>query len=1375
VQFQIETITSIPEGGGIEIVTPEGFIFDGNCDLVPVRDPSAGLPPPLSCFSWVDPSRGPQGKPVLTLRAGPGGLPPGLYFFGIIAENPAANVINFDTIETPCGTFLCWSFETFTGLSTPTALADYRTYAQGFSINDKMLEAQIPYLAEEQRRATGRDDRPMQPNSIIFAFKLDRDARSSGELLLRGPYGYEFAEECISGVEVSEGTVFGLGNRFPPDYAVWPPGVRVSHCHGIGADARLTLTMSAGSFLAGSGATGAALSYGALYLFRIRVTTNPLVTPSVNRWLIELNGESSEAIEGFQLWAFTRTSIVPITTARDRTLAGAARTQNPLRINLRPFNEIRTGGEIRAEAPLGFQFVSLPSRECDVQLQELPYSLLGINYPGYVWPENGLVCLVDRDDSRKATVTLSDPREMRADLDYLLILTVYNPSTVFDAGPTVWKLSSYNPAGLPLDESQIVSFTINAVMNLWAYTNPDPENPGQEVRNGGARLPSFTLQLRFPSTLETGDTIEIQAPPDFVLTDALTMTDAAGRCRGFRWVGPPGTDDLYSPLPHSNYRCNTTSMTIDIEEPAPIARDFLIEFGLELYNPLRTPARESNFWMCTLYNADPVTGSRSIKSSKAFNGWTIIPQLEAVDVQLIGPNIAAESVSAMRVSFTAVSAAEDIAIQVASPTNFNFEAATTDAADQVIFLTNGALVRIRMSIVADSRYTVTLRGVVLGREGGQTDIHLTTWSGGLFQGGVWVPGNKQDEKLHFRSGFRLPGRVLVRYDKLENTFHQDPITYPVQSLWLHQMGRPAYAEFHFHVTQAAEEGDFLSISAPPYEPTSRLFRITEAPQGIVGSSQSTPRRSIRNEVVRVDSGELRTRLLEPLVPYRVYEIVISVIAPHAAQVQAHGAPIRWRIETTDGSRLPVNTNDANSREFPIVEEYGFQVEAARAPPDADIEVSLIIQPGLNPPTEMRVVAPLMFNFSANCLVYGGDDVLACNPGNPMPDGRKTAILTCGEGGIRGQPRDLRIIVRTPEQAPVDKAWFIEGLDVWTEAQLGWGEAVGLDVTQMADASVTYPGIPGVLARMVWRFRSQVLVPAGGYLQLSLPAGLSPVCYGDYFEPIALPHSGGCNSRDPTNVLIYLNSTTVPSEYAFSIYVTPPQVEPLRNEVSIRLRDRLGQVRDSAIGLPGMPIREKLRIRAMDLHWTSSRANRPSTITIGFEAMDPLPDLIVAPVQQVSEILISLPMGFTHLVERVTDFTIVNEDMPFASPTFLDYMQADRLRVMLNLNRTSWTTLKAGSYSFRFSVLIPDPLPVFNVWHVSLCMPNFPGGCTRTTDPAVLLTFTMPGFGFNEAPAGGYGIASHASHHFHTSRTMMGIFSVLTLLSLSLAEPVGKSR
>jgi len=298
------------------------------------------------------------------------------------------------------------------------------------------------------------------------------------------------------------------------------------------------------------------------------------------------------------------------------------------------------------------------------------------------------------------------------------------------------------------------------------------------------------------------------------------------------------------------------------------------------------------------------------------------------------------------VDFTPVTSADDIAIQFHSPSGFNFNGASTDDKEnQEIFLASGDLVRVRMRITRGVREQIILRDVGLGEGGGQTDISLTTWKGGLFQGGSWVPGEKQDERLNYKEGFRLPGKVSVLYDKLENTYHMDPLTYPEQSLWGSQMGRPAYAEFHFHLSIAAEVGHFLKISAKPYEPTLAKFTLVESPIGqTTNSNAPVIKPEIANEITTVFGGEIHTRLLEPLIPFKRYEVVASIIAPSADAAEAHGGQIKWFLETRDFGQLPTNTNDGNSREFPIVEEYKFVVEAARSPPLADIIVSLTVTP-----------------------------------------------------------------------------------------------------------------------------------------------------------------------------------------------------------------------------------------------------------------------------------------------------------------------------------------------------------------------------------------------------------------------------------------------
>merc|ERR1712060_474757 len=314
--------------------------------------------------------------------------------------------------------------------------------------------------------------------------------------------------------------------------------------------------------------------------------------------------------------------------------------------------------------------------------------------------------------------------------------------------------------------------------------------------------------------------------------------------------------------------------------------------------------------------------------------------------------------------------------------------------------------------------------------------------------------------------------------------------------------------------------------------------------------------------------------------------------------------------------------------------------------------------------------------------------------------------------------------------------------------------------------------------MVWRFRTQVLVDAGAWLHIVLPDGLWPECGEGSFVPISLPDTGGCEVIDMQNIMIYLNSTIVPSEYAFAFHIVPPTSTPFRNQLSIILKDRLGDVRDAAIDLEGEPIREKLKIRALPLHWTASREGRTSLVTLGFEALEPLPDLIVAPNQQVAEILISLPVGFYHLVNRLTDFTLgfTKDDMPLRQDDYLDYMQKDRLRIILNLSQTSWTTIKVGTFAFRFPVLVASPLPIFNVWMLSLCQggpyggPISAGGCQRISDSSVLATFAMPGFKIGEpsppsSTYGTFGAVSHADCIVFTSRTALLALLIFQLFAL----------
>merc|ERR1719191_2193502 len=130
----------------------------------------------------------------------------------------------------PCGFSVCWRFATLENLNNPRSYRDKPTYAVGFSINRKMIQARLPLISAAVRAGTGRNDRPNQPNQLIFAFSLNADVLEEHTLTLRGPYGFGFKEDCLDEIVTREDEVFGEGNKWPPEYDPWEPGATILAC-----------------------------------------------------------------------------------------------------------------------------------------------------------------------------------------------------------------------------------------------------------------------------------------------------------------------------------------------------------------------------------------------------------------------------------------------------------------------------------------------------------------------------------------------------------------------------------------------------------------------------------------------------------------------------------------------------------------------------------------------------------------------------------------------------------------------------------------------------------------------------------------------------------------------------------------------------------------------------------------------------------------------------------------------------------------------------------------------------------------------------------------------------------------------------------------
>lgn len=499
--------------------------------------------------------------------------------------------------------------------------------------------------------------------------------------------------------------------------------------------------------------------------------------------------------------------------------------------------------------------------------------------------------------------------------------------------------------------------------------------------------------------------------------------------------------------------------------------------------------------------------------------------------------------------------------------------------------------------------------------------------------------------------------------------------------------------------------------------------------------------------LRLNDTQVTMQLQQPLEAFVTYKVLMSALAPTKAQVSAHGAPVTWRLQTLDGGELPLNTNDGASAVFKLSEEYEFEVLAPRAPPGALVEVRLLVNPRLSAPiTEFRIVAPPGFNFTSSCLVSGYPQVVGCVPDSLVADNRWTALLGLPEAGINVQPPDLRVMARTPSTVPVVTEWFIQGRDVYKDTEAGWGRAAGFQIIQMPDTRTTFPAVPAIRARMLWIFRPAVMIAAGGYIEVELPPLFVAHCGADAFHAHVLPHSDTCQVLSSGGagggpvVVVSVNTTIVPDVlYTFEIGVTPPAETPAVNEFALTIKDSQGAVRDAARDIPGPQIQSLLRVAQQQLLWTSSRPSRESMVTLGFRVLEELPDVAVSLEQQVGEILIVMPSGFEHRVNTYKDFTLSSNDMPLlgehSAGNWLDLLHRDRLRLILDLNRSSWTRLPVGVYQFRFPIQVPGSLPEFNVWQMALCRPDF-GGCLAMSDSAVIVQFAQAGFTFDqESPPG----------------------------------------
>eukprot|EP00927_Polykrikos_kofoidii_P054149 TRINITY_DN48622_c0_g1_i1.p1 TRINITY_DN48622_c0_g1~~TRINITY_DN48622_c0_g1_i1.p1 ORF type:complete len:3075 (+),score=329.05 TRINITY_DN48622_c0_g1_i1:114-9338(+) len=1307
VRFAVKTVTPIAFRGGLVVDVPIGFAFPESCHPRSVAGAKfSPLPDDISCkFQYEG-----EGESQLRLLAGPSSLRPQYYAFELAGTNPSVTSELRRGEATSCGASQCWTFrslEVADNAVSSTEL-DARVSAVGFAIQEAMPFAGFAPFGLKELAISGRDDRALRPNVLAFAFRLGRNFGEAGLLTLRGPLGIQFPEDCLMDGGVTTDLHGLIGDEELPrppvvdegdetslaasaDFllsrssaiqqkwwsSAWEPSLPILECSGDGSVARLLV--------------GAGLEKGRVHAFAIKTRPNPASTPAYNKWTLEAAGESSAPFDGFPVWTFSQSYVTYLSAAT--RVAGVQLndlTPNLVNLTFRPLHAVVPGGSLLVSAPPNFIFAEV-AWPCPLLLEERnPLALSEDNVSGF--SSDDLRCETS-PDKEALTLRLISSRGLKAGCEYRLVVRVHNPPSTSSARVPRggWRLESFESSGVALDAALLPELLISSVVTTWSYLI---EATGL-MTTGLALVKDLLLNIRFANNLDTNDKLTIFAPFGYDL-ESPDNESLAQTCNNLRWLPSSGRSPITE---DSATTCKGNRLTVVFLEKVGVLRETLVQLLIDTMNPPRPPPVAQRFWVVEHRSA-----AGDLLSSGFFMGWRVVPQLVDAHIGLISRRIAAGSLSTLEISFVSVSRADSIRLEATEPDGFDFSQCQVLSPMHSRIDAISAVVRVRAIINPDMPTVIQIDKVLLASVGGQTRFSLMTYD---------TNGELLDRQLGFR-GFRLPGSIDVTNVAFQSIYKQAPSVYPVRSRWSGTLATQGLASFSLEFSNVVRSGEVLKIVAPAYELMWQQFGLEDILAGQLVPAQLS----------YVAAGEMRVVLDADIFVGRLYRLVVSAVAPRTFS----SAAMMWIFETSDGGDLPTAYANASLDGFRFVSNFGLKVTATRAPPIAEVEISIALELGTARPSILRLVAPLGFNFNANCIVPTGRNtgIVSCEPG-PALAGHQTAHLLCLTGGVNGTIQDLRLRVTTPKSTPPVRSWLIDGVVELGGQQLGWGQdLVGFEVMQMSDTSVTYSGSSVTTGQLVVNFKTSETIDRGGRIELLHPKEYTFKCTGKDLHVISLPGVLECR-RQAMSVLLILNGTLSKGAYAFALTVLTPDVTPPENYFSIVIQDSMGRVRDASMTRPGQTIYPRVTVAALPLLWTSSDAGQASTITVGFEVIHAIPR------RTIGGICIVLPQHFAHSVERSGSIVDSNKDLPvFNKDKRVNFSMENELLLQLDPKKS----IPEGNYSFQFPVVIPNRMPAFNVWQLLLCLyRNTTGGesCAQPSSPDVLMKIPMAGFPIGAPP------------------------------------------
>jgi hypothetical protein len=1300
--FSIQVVTRIPRDGGLVFVGPPEFLFEEECSpKAEIGYPE--MPYDSSCAAYSE-----MGSlvPTIIITAGPGGIPASMFKLAFASTNPSS-LRGTDQEGS-------WTVSSYEVVSEQTML-DAPTTIKSFRINAAMVSAMIVpvevkpckfredfedpddviFGPEEDCKVenwqyfrTGRSDMPLEQSSLIFTFVLSQKPADDEDtvIVLHAPLGFVFPNECI--FEERPTHVFWADNPgtdipkgYSDAYENWPGSAVLRSCFGDSRTATITV--------------GPGLNSKTSYVFRISVKSNPKNTPEYNYWLLEVGQETSEPMDGFRIWAFLDTLVVP------RDVAMSERYKpipSPVDIYFRPFTEIRPGGRLAVQAPSGFRIET----ECRATLEAVvdpgnsTIDVPDVICMGDINPSNnGQVLLPAATGLTAAAQAEAEKNKLISGQLYKLTIEVANPQSVSAARD--WQLMSYKTLELTdlADKSYIPGYSVSYRVMLFGPSTEGVYDAPATV--SGTMEVLLTFEFAFPQAVVSEDRIVLDAPFGFVLNK-----DGRNDCMEYR--------HMIGFLKRTVPTCGANRMTWHLkDELLPENSPVTVQF--KTINPARTPA--TNFFAIKHLKPDD-----SIYASRLIQGYVILPQLRNVQIYLADsmPKAGAIARAPMKVQeailsdatvvvkFRAESDATHVSIvgMVDGATRrgyFDFTEVETPSKIEIVEQTAtrfiGAMIVRAVPANLEERKQVELETQVTMYHVTNPDVDGPTyWDITTFVSpSEWDEEKAMDNRMDQR--LQVPGFPILGRFTLKQTSAVRPNFYGT---------RRSVANFNFESSVLLVAGDVIVLKRPGnfqfYNNTLIVKRfMTVEKHGILP--------------LDTDGEEYVIFLGGPTIPDTEVGFSIDVVLPdeprNILDENSRNRP-EWLMECYDMNGVPKATNDYLFPGFLLVGQIPFYVEPGMKTPGAlnYMQLQFSLPQTIEAEQEVKIIltAPSGFQFQASCLAELNLAFLKCS------GSANVATLTSATRTVNAQSHQLVLIGNNAPETPSYNVWKLAAFKDESTQFINYSEWSGFTLTAM---SVTVKGNNQKAERGPLFF---TITPANtaerkATILVTPPPkqGYQMNCRDAY--RVGLPVEPACSTTGAPDAEIALtleNSTIVAGiEYTFSVGVLNPgaDVDKGANQWAVSLKDRFGAVVDSNRNIQGLTLK-LFPAKVQSLAWSEVLPATTSRIRIQifFRAM-------IEPMM-LSEIKIASPDGV--MFSNPNSAAVQPDKFPVKQP--LGFTAAGNV-LQIKVDKTQ--SFESAVYDFSFDVKNPSKrLPNDNTWMTALIF-----------EKELLFTHVMPGYQFGE--------------------------------------------